>query len=170
MPRFRISASESVVVVGARTSLHPFAGAGPVSGHFEAELNGGGIDLTRPSGGIVRVDVKDLHSEAVHLDREMLRRLQADRYPLITGVLRAITEVTHGRYLMEGELTLHGRTCSVEGEAAVNVQGDGRLHFDGVMELDIREFGIDPPKLLILKVDPVLEVGLTFVADADTSD
>jgi polyisoprenoid-binding protein YceI len=95
--------------------------------------------------------------------------IRADRYPVITGVLRSVAEDTLGRYLMKGELTLRGRTRVVEGEAAVNVGEDGRLHFDGAMEVDIRDFGIDPPNLLIVKVHPVLEVGLTFVADPDAN-
>jgi hypothetical protein len=85
----------------------------------------------------------------------------------VTGVLRDVREGVEGRYRMSGELTLHGRSCSVDGDATIDVGEDGRWPFDGVMELDIRDFGIEPPKLLMFKVSPEIEVRLTFVADGE---
>jgi hypothetical protein len=42
--------------------------------------------------------------------------------------------------------------------------GGDRLTIDGELSVDIRDFGLKPPNLLIVKVEPVVRVRLHLVA------
>ena len=60
MPRFVLLPKESVVRVVAHTPVRPYAASAPVSGHFDAHLLGSRLDLSRPPGGELRLQVRDL--------------------------------------------------------------------------------------------------------------
>lgn len=166
MPRFVISPTTSSVVVHARSSLHPFTGSCPVSGHFDVAVASGRPDLRQPPTGQLRVDVSQLCSEDETLDREMRTRLESDRYPYITAVLRDVAAAGVGALRMTGDLTLHGRTRTVHGKGSLAMAGDS-LVFEGSMTIDIRDFDIQPPKLLMLRVHPAIDVRLSFTAEPE---
>src|SRR5581483_6027678 len=99
-------------------------------------------------------------------DREMWRLIDSRRFPAIVCELRALEPVSDGgRYRAEGDITLAGRTRRYRGE--LNVRADaGRCVLEGQLSVDIRDFGLRPPNVLILKVDPVVSVRLHLVAAA----
>jgi hypothetical protein len=145
--------------------MHPITRSGPVSGHVEATVRRGALDLAAPASGLVQLEMQALTGDA-YLDREMELRLDTQRYP------RAIARLTQihpadGGYRMAGEVVIHGRTQPVEGVAVVSVDSGRELRLHGALSLDIRDFGIVPPRLLLLRVHPEVEVVLDFVALAD---
>lgn len=164
MTRYVIQPKQSVVRVQARSSLHPFTGSGPVSGHFDAEVRDGRLDLSTPPGGALHMQVEDLRGDMPGLDRELRNRLHMARFPAITAVLTEVSQVAPDDYRMAGELTLHGRTKLVVGQASIDIGAGGSLRLQGAMALDIRDFGLVPPKVLLLKVHPDIQVQLDFVA------
>lgn len=166
MTRYEVQRSRSAVEVLARSTLRPFRGAAPVSGHVDAVLADGRLDLAHGCSGLLTLQVEDLHGESQHLDRELRNRLNSQRYPAVTAALQEVTVDPDGDYRMVGDLTIHGRTQRVAGAASVTGDGDGILMLRGVLQLDIREFGLVPPKLLMLKVHPHVEVRLELVAGA----
>ena len=47
------------------------------------------------------------------------------------------------------------------------VQGDDRIGWRGSSSFDIRDFGMEPPRLLMLKVSPHVRVSVDVVATRD---
>ena len=166
MTRYDVEPHRSVVHVVARSTVHAFRRAAPVSGYVDLSVSDGRVDLAGDSGGMLRLQVEDLRGDMPQFDSELRRRLDADRYPGVTAVLREVTAATGSGYRMSGELTLHGCTRHVWGEATVDLVADGVLTMRGLLQLDIRDFGLVPPKLLMLKVHPEVEVRLELSATA----
>jgi polyisoprenoid-binding protein YceI len=77
-------------------------------------------------------------------------------------------EIDAGRYRVSGDLTFHGVTRPVEGEVSVSMpDGDKTLVFEGEQTFDIRDFGVQPPKILMLKVHPDVKVRVRVVAEQE---
>jgi hypothetical protein len=163
--RFVIQPHRSLLTVRARSTLHPITRSGPVTGHVEATVSQGALDLAEPASGLVELEMQALKGDA-YLDREMDLRLDTQRYPRAVARLTEIHPVDDG-YRMRGEVVMRGRTCTVEGLAGVSVDSGRELRLHGSLRLDIRDFGIQPPRLLLLRVHPEVDVVLDFVALAD---
>jgi hypothetical protein len=66
-----------------------------------------------------------------------------------------------------GELKFHGVTQREDGEVTVEVNDGRTLVIDGEQTFDVREFDIEPPKFLMLKVHPDVTVRVHVVAEAE---
>ena len=160
MARFRIIPDSSTVWIDMRTNLHgAHVETNGLEGFLDAELTDGRIDLATPSAARLELAVDRLRSDNPLFERELRRRVDARRHPRIVGELRGLRELgPSGAYLAEGDLTFHGVTRRVTGELRLLVEGDGAIQLQGEQVFDIRDFGIDPPKLLLLKADPEVKV------------
>lgn len=158
MQRFEVDEAASEVRIHARSSLHPIDGeAKGLSGFVAVALSDGKPDLsTRPEARI-ELPVDRLESGNRLYDAEMQRRIEARRYPVITGELESAEEVGEGRYRVTGRLGFHGREHTVEAEVRLDVDSD-RLVAEWSQTIDIRDFDVTPPKILMLKVHPEVEV------------
>ena len=170
MPPFRIVPDRSRVWLEARSSVHPICGeAEGLSGTVEVEFDGAGLDLSTPPAIMLELPVERLKSGNRVEDAEMMRRIDARRYPTIRGVVRDMKpQGEDGRYLVTGELTFHGVTQTVEGEVTISRPDDRTVIIEGQREFDIRDFNVDPPKILILKVHPEVQVRIRVEAVSDT--
>jgi polyisoprenoid-binding protein YceI len=169
MATFRIVPDRSRVWVDARTSVHPVHGeADGLQGSIEAEVDGGRLDLSAPVRLHLELPVARLTSGNLLYDGEMQRRIQARRYPTITGEAREMREVDGGgRYQVLGDLTFHGVTRSVEGEVAVDLPDERTLVVEGEQVFDVRAFNLEPPKILLLRVHPDVTVRVRVVAERE---
>jgi polyisoprenoid-binding protein YceI len=120
----------------------------------------------RQFSGRIEVPVRSLKSGNAIEDAELQRRIDARRYPIIVGEVRTATTLDEGRIRVEGDLTFHGVTRSVTGELHVARDGDN-LRIEGEHVFDVREFGIKPPRILMLRVEPEVRVTIDLVATAD---
>jgi polyisoprenoid-binding protein YceI len=100
-------------------------------------------------------------------DAEMMRRIDARRFPTIRGQTTEVKE-NNGRYRIRGDLTFHGVTRPVEGEVTISAPDERSLVIEGEQTFDIRDFGVDPPKILMLKVHPDVRVRVKVVAQQET--
>jgi polyisoprenoid-binding protein YceI len=166
MARYELQPDASLVHVFARSTLRPFTGAGPISGYLDITLQDGRIDLDQPCRGELRLRVDELRGDVPHLDRELRNRMDSDRYPTVTAVLTEVRAGAAGGYRMSGDLTLHGRTKHVSGDATLTFEPDGSVILRGTLHLDMRDFGLVPPRLLVLRVHPDIEVRLGVTAAA----
>lgn len=168
MPKFRIIPERSLVWMDASSSLHPIhaTGAG-LEGWFEAEVGGGGIDLSVPPRGRLELAVELLSSGNPLYDREMRRRVQARRHPTIVGELREMQALDRpGHYRVRGDVTFRGVTRTVED--VMTVELDGRtIQLEGKHTFDIRDFEMEAPKILMLKVHPEVAVRVQIVAEQE---
>jgi polyisoprenoid-binding protein YceI len=165
---FRIDPSRSKVWIEARSSMHPIQGeADGLEGSIEAEVAAGRIDVSGLPSIRIELPVANLKSGKKLEDAEMLRRIDARRYPRISGETSELKE-NNGRYRIRGDLTFHGVTRQVEGEVTISAPDERSLVIEGEQIFDIRDFGVEPPKILMLKVHPDVRVRVKVVAQQDS--
>jgi polyisoprenoid-binding protein YceI len=167
VPRFEVNTAQSTVRVGLRVNLHPsHINANALTGYIECEIDDQEKPrLDQPYRAELTLPVDAIKSGNGIQDREMRRRFDVSRYPLITAV------VTHGealdgegRYRATARLTMHGVTKDVTGDLTLSVNGT-TMTIDGQQVINIKDFGIDPPRLIILKVEPDVGLQVDIVAE-----
>lgn len=161
MTRYRIVPDRSRVWIDARSNVHPIhSSTEGIEGFVELELDPGGrVDTSAPVGGELSLPVDRLRAGNRMEDRELQKRIDSRRYPRIEGVLDRIEPNSDpGHYQVRGDVTFRGVTRPYQDGMAIHVDGDGMLALDGSARFDIREHGMDPPRILMLKVDPIVEV------------
>jgi polyisoprenoid-binding protein YceI len=132
-----------------------------VSGTLDVELAGG--DVKGLAGGRIEVPVRSLRSGNPLEDAELQRRVDSRSFPTIVGELRDAAAIGDGRFRVEGDLTFHGVTQPVTGELRVTTDNDG-LRIKGEQVFDVRDFGIKPPRILMLRVEPEVRVEINLRA------
>lgn len=144
--------------------MHPIDGrATAASGTLDVEVADGRV--TQFSGGRLEVPVAGLKSGNPLEDAELQRRVDARQFPTIVGEVRRATPLAdEGRFGIDGDLTFHGVTQTVSGELHISVDGD-RLRVEGEQVFDVRDFGIKPPRILMLRVHPDVRVDIRLVAE-----
>ena len=152
MAQYRIDAERSEVFVEARSNVHPIEiRTQGVSGTIELEVRGGQIDLSSAPRAELEIAADRLRSGIDLYDSEIHRRIEVRKFRSVKGQLRDASEIGPGRYRLRGSLSLHGVTRDIEGEVRVRV-GDDWLEFEGAKTLDMRDFKLEPPKILMLEV------------------
>jgi polyisoprenoid-binding protein YceI len=165
LARHAVIPERSRVQADARSSLHPIRmETAGFQGFVEADLVDGQPRLGLPTH--IELPVSLLRSGNALLDSELQRRLEARKHPRVEGDLREVTPLAPGRWLLRGDLLLHGISRPMEVEVSVRTAGDGTLEIEGEKTIDMRDFGLTPPKILFLKVDPQVRVRARLVAKA----
>jgi polyisoprenoid-binding protein YceI len=158
--RYEVAAARSRLWAEARSSLHPIKTESEgLRGHIEAVIDGGKLNPDAGLKGLIELDVDTLKAGNILYDREIKRQLDVRKFPRIRGEVLEVRELEGGnRYHVRGNLSLHGITRTVEGDVTVKVLASGSLEIEGEKTFDIREFGLTPPKILMLKVYPDVKV------------
>jgi polyisoprenoid-binding protein YceI len=164
--RYRIDAERSQLWTFARSTLHPIdSTVRGLEGHVEIALDDDGhVDLRVPPSGRVELDVTRLRSGNPLEDRELQRRIDARRYPTIVGELTAMEPSNETTYRVRGDITFRGVTRSYEDLMAVHALDADTVHLEGESTFDVREHGMEPPRILMLKVEPHVRVRVSIVA------
>ena len=167
---FRVVPDRAAIVFVARSNAGPITfGATGIEGSIEAEVADGTVSTTRLSPmARLQVPVDRLTSGNQVYDAELLRRVDARRYPKALVELRRVSPVgSTGRYHVEGELTFHGVTQSMTGTVAVSFPSPERMVIEGEQVLDMRQFEITPPTVAMLRIYPDVRVQLHLEAKVD---
>ena len=109
---------------------------------------------TKPPVGSCRLPVRRLTSGNVLEDRELHKRIDAERYPTIDGVLTAVERVDGDRYRVSGDLAFRGVSRPCQDELRITPVDDRTIRLEGQSTFDIRDFGMKPPRILMLRVEP----------------
>jgi polyisoprenoid-binding protein YceI len=161
--RYEVVPGQSRVVIHARSSVHPLTVQTPVDGYLEVTLDQvGRVVDGAPVTGEVCVDVADLRSGNPLVDRETRRRLDPRQYPQIVGDLTALQVLDGQTYRATGAIAFYGASREVSGAVSLRVSGD-LVTVEGRQQFDVRDWGLQPPQLLVLKVHPVVDVRLSVV-------
>lgn len=157
--RYELVPAESRLAISARSTTHPIqVEAGSVHGEFRA-ADGDAPGFGSPARLVV--DVAGLQSGNLLIDRETRRRLDLRRHPSISAeVTSAHPTGESGCFRCEGTVTVMGVTRPASGEISVEVGADGAIRLHGQQTFDVREWGLQPPRLLVLRVQPEVEVTL----------
>ena len=165
---FRLVPDRSVVLIEVRSTVGPLSfGAIGVSGSIHAAVQHGLVDTDGEVSGHIVVDVAGLRSGNGLYDAELLRRIDARRFPTAMVELRNCAPSGLGdRYNLEGAVTFHGVTRAVTGTVSVGTAGH-RLVITGEQVLDIRDFAIPSPTVLMLRIYPDVRVRLQVEAEPE---
>lgn len=163
---FEVSQADTVVEIHATSNVHPIDGqTSAVEGEVRLSVADGEPDLSQLIEAEVTLHVDELSSGNSAYDTEMRRRLDARRYPRIIGRLTSVEPVSApNRYRVVGDLTFHGVTRSVRADMEVVVEDGHRLAARWEQRIDIRDYGIKPPRILMFKVDPEVRIDVELVA------
>jgi DNA-binding PadR family transcriptional regulator len=167
--RFQLSPDRSVVLIDVRSTVGPISfGAIGLTGYVEAMVAEGGIDLTTPPSAHLEVAVDGLRSGNSVYDAELLRRIDARRFPTAQLELTGCSPSGQSsRFTLTGELTFHGVTRAARGTVAVEVDGGSRLVVTGEQVFDIRDFDVPSPTVLMLRIYPDVRVHLHVEAELE---
>jgi polyisoprenoid-binding protein YceI len=158
--RYIFDSVRSCVWVSGRSSLHPInTETRGITGWFEANRRtDGSLDLDLPIAGELQLAVEKLTSGNQLYDHELRRRIDARRYPTIEGFVTKISaDGAHPRYSVAGDIVFHGKTRSFEHCMDIEL-GDDEVSLTGDYVFDIREFGMKPPSMLMIRVYPEIAV------------
>jgi polyisoprenoid-binding protein YceI len=159
--------ARSSVRIEARSSLHPIHGEGrDLSGTIEASVVDGQVDLSTPPKGRVELPLRTLASGNALYDRELQRRIDTKTYPTaVVELVRTSGAANDQRMHLGLELTFHGVTRPFEEDVTVSLPEDGTLVVEGEHTFDVRDYGIQPPRILTLRVYPEVTVRARIVAE-----
>jgi polyisoprenoid-binding protein YceI len=158
--RYSFDSVRSCVWVSGRSSLHPInTETRGITGWFEASRReDGSLDLDLPVAGELELSVARLTSGNQLYDRELRRRIDARRHPTIQGrVTKISADGAHPRYGVAGDIVFHGKTRSFEHGMDITLDDD-EVSLTGDYVFDIREFGMKPPSMLMVRVYPEIAV------------
>jgi polyisoprenoid-binding protein YceI len=165
--RYDIVPERSEVWIDATSSLHPIhSRTTGLEGFLDLEVQGGGgLDLAATPKAQLSLPVVRLSSGNPLEDRELRRRIDARRFPTIDGRLTEMsTAGSDGRYVLRGDVTFRGVTNAYEDEMSIAQLDDRTLRLEGESTFDIRDFGMEPPRILMLRVHPEVSVKVAIVA------
>jgi polyisoprenoid-binding protein YceI len=155
------------VWIDARSNVHPIHSATDgLEGYIEIEIEpDGGVDPTIPAAGQLSLSVDKLKSGNRMEDRELQKRIDARRFPTITGVLSKIEHADeNGNYRVSGDITFRGVSRHHEDLMTISRIDGQTIQLDGKSRFDIRSFGMEPPRVLLLKVEPEVDVRVEIFA------
>lgn len=164
--RYGVSTVQSWISFEARSSLHSVKGkAMALTGFLESGWDEDGtVAAVPPPKMHVEFPVEQMRSGNGLQDREMWKIIDSTRFPRIVADLYELKNgAGPARYRASGDVTMSGRTRRYNGEMTVSHR-DETVTVEGDLIVDIRDFGLKPPSMLMLKVDPIVKVHVYLVA------
>lgn len=151
---FEIDASAASITFSASSSVHAIRSVGTVSGWIEASVVDHGFGEGQELRGGLEVPVDGLSSGNPLIDREMKRRIDSGVHPVISATIDETLGVTGSRATITGTIDFLGASTLVEGEIVLR---PGPV-LAGAGEFDVRWWGLEPPRLLMVRVEPIVTV------------
>jgi DNA-binding PadR family transcriptional regulator len=164
---YELNPERSVVMIDARSSVGPISfGALGATGTIDIAVAGRRLRTDTCPTAHVELAVDRLRSGNGLYDAELMRRIEGRRYPIVSVDLRACQTVgSAGRYRLRGDVTCHGATRPLDGAVEVSQPSPRTLLIRGEQTLDIRDFGVVSPTVLMLRIYPDVVVKIQIEAD-----
>lgn len=161
MTRYTIDPSTSTVEVAAKSTLHGITGrADGVTGTIEIGDDGTLL------GAHVEVEAERLRWGNPLLDRETRRRIDVRSHPTIIGDVRAVESAVGAAMHLRGSIAFLGVEREVTGDITVVTASPARVVVEGEQTFDVRDWGLEPPNLLLVRVEPEIRVRIHVEAGA----
>lgn len=165
MVRYDVVPDESQVWIDGSSSVHPIrATATGLTGWFDLATTARGVGKAPGLAGEIRIEVGRLRSGNPIVDRETRRRVDARHHPEIVGTVVAAERLAADRLGVTGTIAFRGEVQTVTGELSV-ARADGRVTFEGSATFDVRDWGLQPPRVALLQVHPDVDVRIHVVAE-----
>lgn len=165
---FDVMPGRSAVLVKARSSVGPISFAtSDVRGEIGAGVEEDTIGAGDPVTGQLTVSLTSLTSGNGLYDTELKRRIDARRYPdAFLELEHAVRAGRTNRYDLTARLEIHDIVRPLVGFVTVEPLRRDVLVVRGQQMLDIREFDLDVPMTLALKIQPEVSVEMHLEAQA----
>jgi hypothetical protein len=166
MPKYTIDSKTSKLLVTARSSVH---NTEIVWQGISGTIDGTAGDDVSNMKADVAVDMTTADAGDWLKNRKMRKDMQFDKHGSATFELGGIDEITQDGERMTAIIhgTLHWRGKSVEviakGEGTL---GETELVATGSFDIDMTKLGITPPKVLMIKVEDVVNCRIEVRAKA----
>ena len=163
---FEVQAGRSAVLVKARSNVGPISFAtSELHGEISADVDGKSIDATAPVKARLSVALRSLTSGNSLYDTELNRRIDARRYPDAVLELEHATHLAGtNRYELGARIEIHDVVRPIGGIVTVDSLGQGAIVVRGQQTLDIRDFDLEVPTTLALKIYPEVSVEIHLEA------
>ena len=144
------------------SSIHAVTGSATgITGFLEFDLADGRIGADPPPRIEIAIPVANVTSGNPIQDDDMRRLIGGSRYPTITAKVSSLSPLDGtDRYTASGAVTANNTTRDYQGDVRIVLDGD-KVSMEGERIFDVRDFGIEPPRLFILSVQPQFKVRLT---------
>ncbi len=155
------------VLVDARSTIGSVSfGSTDLTGVIEVELDGEDIVVTSSPLARLSLPLTSLMSGNPLYDAELRQRLDVQRFPDVALDLRESQHVGGPDYRASGTVTLHGVTATLHGGVSITFPEPGVMAVTGEQVFDVRDFDIDLPTVLMLRIYPDVKVSLQLLARA----
>ena len=160
MTRYSVG-PDAAITFNASTSLHSVVAGAPVAGWFEADIVDDRFAPGSSVSGELEIAVDAITSENPLYDTETRRRIDVRSFPLIVAELTTTKSVDDTAASVEGRVHFHGESVLLEGELEL---APGPV-LGGSGTIDIRWWDLQPPSLLVFRVQPevLVEINLPLV-------
>ncbi|MEN8113597.1 MAG: YceI family protein [Actinomycetota bacterium] len=152
--RWVVNEDTATIAFTATSSVHTIRAKGTVRGWLEATIDDGAFAPGTELNGELLVPLAGLSSGNSLIDREMRRRVDVGVFPEIKAVVESTESIAGSDATIDGIVAFLGGGVLVEGE--IELHEGPRL--TGVGEFDVRWWGLEPPRLLMFQVDPIVTV------------
>jgi hypothetical protein len=165
---YEVLPNRSAVLVRARSNVGPISFAtSQVMGIISMVVTGSAIDTGNGIVARLSIPLNALTSGNNLYDTEIRRRIDARRHPSATLELRtAERQAETNNYALTGEMEFHSVTRTISGSVSVDFPGEGMVVVRGQQTFDIRDFDLEPPNALALKIYPDVSVEMHIEAQA----
>lgn len=153
------------MLVEARSNVGAVSfGSTEVSGVIEAVREGDVVDTSQGPSARLTVPLASLTSGNALYDAELQKRLAVQRYPIVTIELTEAESGGGPSYHVSGNVTIHGVTATLSGGVELSFPEPDAVLVTGEHVIDIRDFDIDVPSVLMLRIYPDVKVSLQLLA------
>lgn len=163
MAKYAIIPELSRIWADARSSLHPIhVETDGVEGELSADVVDGAVYLELPTH--IELEVERLQSHNALIDMDLRRRLDTRKFRCIEGDLDDAAPLGGFRLRLTGRLKIHGVSQTVVVDVTAKATGDSVVEVEGEKVIDMRDFGLTPPRFLTLRVEPTVRIRARLVA------
>jgi polyisoprenoid-binding protein YceI len=163
--RFTVDPNLSALLLQSRSNIGAVQfGTREVTGYLDVAIGPCGVAIDRGPVARLEVALAELTSGNALYDDELRQRLDVRRFPVATVELEQAHALPDDTYRVSGLVTLHGIAAQLQGSVRLVLAETGELTVTGEQVVDIRDFDIDVPSVLMLRIYPDVKVALHLVA------
>jgi len=153
-------AGKAAISFAGSSTLHQFKGVADPVGFTPAE------NTTGQWSAYVEVPVASLKTGNGWRDDNMQGMLQADRYPMVRAVFAGTDpQALRAHLTLPFSLTIRDVTHPATAELRNWVESDKHLEFDAEFSVSLKEYGLEAPSALFVRVDDEVAVTVHVTLD-----